>query len=372
MKILWLTWKDQFHPEAGGAEVVCRELTKRLIADGHTVTLLTCGYAGAQRREERGNLKTIRVGMSRYLHPFQASAYFIRHLRHSFDIIIEEVNAGAPYFSVVFDKKARRFLLYHQLARKNWFSETRFPLNHIGHSVLEPLATRLASLARVPVITVSESTRRDLGRHGFNPAQTRIISEGIDIEPAQDLTGISKFSRPTILSLGTMRAMKRTIDQIKAFEIAKAAIPNLRLKIAGQASGSYGQKVLAYIKSSPFSSDIEYLGKVSKDQKKYLMQRSHLIAVTSVKEGWGLIVSEAASQGTPAVVYDVDGLRDSVRHAETGLTTDSRPEALAAGIVNLLQNPTRYERLRKAAWTWSKQLTFNQAYKDFKEALELL
>jgi len=40
-----------------------------------------------------------------------------------------------------------------------------------------------------------------------------------------------------------------------------------------------------------------------------LLQKSHVLAVTSVKEGWGLVVTEANPQGTPAVVYNVDGLR---------------------------------------------------------------
>jgi hypothetical protein len=40
MKILWFTWKDNNHPDAGGAEVVLNELSKRLVAEGHAVTWL--------------------------------------------------------------------------------------------------------------------------------------------------------------------------------------------------------------------------------------------------------------------------------------------------------------------------------------------
>jgi glycosyltransferase involved in cell wall biosynthesis len=101
------------------------------------------------------------------------------------------------------------------------------------------------------------------------------------------------------------------------------------------------------------------------------MRRSHLIVVTSVKEGWGLIVSEAASQGTPAVVYDVDGLRDSVRHQETGLVVAAQPTALAAAAAELLTDDPTYSRLQTAGWEWSKSLTFDQSYRDFKHILEL-
>lgn len=367
MKILWLTWKDRSHPEAGGAEVVCRELTDRLAADGHEVTILTCRYPGAERCEHTENgITYIRVGTSRYLHPLQASAYFYRNLRRTFDLIIEEVN-GAPYFSVLMDRRTPSYVFYHQLQRRNWFHETKPPLSYIGHYLLEPVATRLVGLARRPVITVSESTRKDLGRYGLNPLQTRIISEGLEIEPVADIHEVRKYARPTLLSLGNLRAMKRTIHQIRAFEIAKRAIPELRMKIAGQVSGTYGQSVLEYIKRSPYAEDIEYLGRVSREEKKWLMRHSHLITVTSVKEGWGLIVTEAASQGTPAIVYNVDGLRDSVRHNRTGLVTPERPDALADGIINLLRDRQAYDRLRQAAWQWSQTMTFDRSYKDFMD-----
>lgn len=368
MKILWLTWKDQFHPEAGGAEVICRELTKRLAADGHEVTLLTCGYEGAVLRETADGIQTIRIGNNRYAHPFQALKHYIQHLRGKYDVVIEEVNA-APYFSVLFDRKPKRFLLFHQLERKVWFYETRWPLSHLGHWLLEPVAARLLSFAKVPIITVSESTRQDLARHGFSPDRTRIISEGVEIEPVPDLKGLKKYRRPTVLSLGSMRAMKRTLHQVKAFERAKKAIPDLQMKLAGQADSDYGKEVLDYIKSSPYAKDIQYLGKVSHAEKKLLMQRSHLITVTSVKEGWGLIVTEANSQGTPAVVYNIDGLRDSVQHDKTGVVTPERPEALADGIINLLTNPKRYQRLRHAAWEWSRSITFDKSYQDFTQII---
>jgi glycosyltransferase involved in cell wall biosynthesis len=94
--------------------------------------------------------------------------------------------------------------------------------------------------------------------------------------------------------------------------------------------------------------------------------------VTSVKEGWGLVVTEANSQGTPAVVYNVDGLRDSVKDGNTGIIAkENTPEGLAKALVSLLgDSPTRYSQIREAAWEWSKTITFNQAYKDFMKAIE--
>ncbi len=368
MNIVWLTWKDYLHPEAGGAEVVARELTQRLLADGHSVTMLTCGYGKAPKRENLNGLEIIRIGRNRYTHPFQALAYYMKHMRNRYHVLIEEVEAS-PYFSVLFERKAQKYLLYHQLEGPVWAYETKPPLSHLGRYVLEPTASRLLAGSKTPVVTVSQSTASDLTRYGFHPHRTHIISEGIEIAPVKSLDGIKKFSRPTLLSLGAMRAMKRTLDQVKAFEIAKAAMPELQLKIAGKSDSPYGQKVLEHISLSPYKDDIEYLGRVSTEQKAELMQRAHLIMQTAVHEGWGLTVTEAASQGTPAVVYNVNGLRDSVRNEETGIVTEETPAALAYGIVKLLNRLDQYEQVRRRAWEWSKQITFDQSYADFKQAI---
>ena len=369
MNVLWLTWKDYTHPEAGGAEVVLRELSRRLVADGNNVTFLTARHTGSKAHELLDGIEVIRVGRNRYLHSLQALGYYVRRLRGKFDVVVEVVNT-APYFGVYFGGGAKTFLFYHQLAREIWFHETKPPLAHAGYHVLEPLATRLLARSSTPLITISNSTMQDLGRYGFRETQAHIITQGIELETLASLQGVRKFAHPTVLSLGAMRAMKRTLDQVRAFEIARRDQPDLKMILAGDTSGAYGQQVLDYIAHSEFAADITCEGRVSRERKIELMQRAHLICVTSIKEGWGLIVTEAASQGTPAVVYDVDGLRDSVRHEQTGLVVPPEPQSLAGGITRLLADRELYRKVRNAGWQWSKQLTFDQSYQDFKQILE--
>ncbi len=369
MSILWLSWKEWNHPQAGGAELVMHELAKRLVADGRKVTILTARYPGSEKASSIDGIDIIRVGANRYTHSFMALSYYLRHLRGKFDLNIEVVNT-APYFSVFFKGKTRAMLFYHQLARQIWFYEAPFPLNYLGYYVLEPAATFLLGKAGVPVVTVSESTKQDLVRFGFREKSVSIISEGIELDPIASLGKAKKFDQPTLLSLGALRAMKRTLHQVKAFEIAKTKIPKLQLKIAGDANDAYGQSVLSYIAQSPHKKDIQYLGRVPNMQRLELMQKCHIILQTPVKEGWGLTVTEAASQGTPAVAYDADGLRDSIKTGETGVITKPNEEALANGIIEILNNNQQYEKLRKNAWQWSKQVTFEQCYKDFQRTIK--
>jgi glycosyltransferase involved in cell wall biosynthesis len=369
MNVLWLNWKDHTHPHAGGAEVVLRELSKRLVADGHRVTFLTARHPGSAQREIVDGIEVIRVGRGRYTHSFKALGYYLWRLRGKYDVVVEMINT-APYFSVLFRGRSKAFVFYHQLAREIWYHETKAPLAQVGYHALEPLATRAISRAKAPLITISNSTAEDLGRYGFSRDRAHIITQGIELKPIRSLAGVQKFARPTMLSLGAMRPMKRTLDQVKAFELAKQQVPDLQLVLAGDSSSEYGQQVLDYIAKSEYALDITYEGHVSYERKIELMQRAHVICVTSVKEGWGLIVTEAASQGTPAIVYNVDGLRDSVRDRQTGLVVPPYTLALASGLVRLFRDRSLYDNVRAAAWEWSKHLTFDQSYQDFKQLLE--
>lgn len=365
MKILWFTWKDRSHSHAGGAETVNEELAKRLVRDGHEVVFIVGGYAGSRQEEIRDGFKIIRLG-GRYSVYWLAYRYYKKNLQGWADLVIDEMNT-IPFFARFYVKE-RNIMFVHQLCRKIWFYQTYFPLNIIGY-LLEPIY--LWILRKNTVITISESTRKDLIKYGFSPNRIFIISQGIDIEPIESLESAEKYPGPTILSLGAIREMKRTADQVRAFEIAKRSLPSLHMKIAGDTSEEYGIKVLAMINRSEFRKDVEYFGRVSQEQKTKLMRQCHLIVVSSVKEGWGLIVTEANSQGTPAVVYGVDGLRDSVRNNETGIiTTKNTAKSLAEGIICLLSDSEKYARIRRNAWQWSQEFSFEKSYRDFLKVVE--
>jgi glycosyltransferase involved in cell wall biosynthesis len=362
MKILWLTWKDKANPQAGGAEVVNEELAKRLVQDGHEVLFVVAGFPRSVSREKRDGFEIVRLG-NRWSVYWHAYRYYKKNLQTWPDLVIDEVNT-MPFFAKFYVKQ-RNILFFHMLCREIWFYEMPFPFSLIGY-LLEPLYLRMLSNKRA--ITVSNSSKLDLQRFCFK--EVYIISEGIEIVPISDLNAIQKFSEPTILSFGSVRAMKRTDQVVRAFEIAKKEIPALELVIAGGFSGSYGEKVRELINKSAYKDSIKTLGKVSGEQKIELMQKAHLIAVTSVKEGWGLIVTEANSQGAPAVTYNVDGLRDAVKDKETGLLAEKNtPQGLADKLIQLLGNKDLYEKLRKNAWEWSKDINFEKSYKQFLEII---
>src|SRR5690554_1553878 len=118
MRILWFTWKDKKHPHAGGAEYINESFAEQLVRDGHEVILITSGFPGSKPEEIINGYKVIRLGniFTVYLlSPF----YYLRHLRHWPDRIIEEINT-IPFLTQLYTSQ-KRILLIYQLCREIWF-----------------------------------------------------------------------------------------------------------------------------------------------------------------------------------------------------------------------------------------------------------
>lgn len=360
MRIVWFSWKDRSHPLAGGAETVSGEIMDRLVRDGHSVKLITAMHTGAKEHETVEGLEIIRLG-NRFTVYAKARRYFTENLSDWPDLVIDEMNT-IPFGSA-FVSKQKNVLLAYQLAREIWFYQMFFPVSLVGY-LAEPLYLRLLSKKYSTVLTESNSTKQDMQKYGFQAKNIQTFRVGMALKPLDKLS--EKQNQRIVLSLGAMRPMKRTLHAVKAFESARDKDSSLRMVIAGDTSGKYAQNVLSYIASSRHTSAIEVKGRVSNDVRLELMQTASVILVTSVKEGWGLIITEANSQGTPAIAYNVDGLRDSVKDNETGLLVANNDFAtMGKAIVELINNPSKYETLRQKAWQWSKEFTFENSYQDF-------
>ncbi len=362
MNILWLSWKDRQHPLAGGAETISGELMDRLVRDGHNVRMITAHYPGSSKLDTINGTNVFRTG-NRYTVYLQARSLYRAQFQDWPDVVIDEMNT-IPFGSA-FYSPAKNILLAYQLAREVWHYQMPFPFSTIGYFI-EPFMLRLLAKRYKISATESNSTKRDLARHGFTG--TQIFRVGIDLPHLAKLK--PKHDPTSILSLGAVRPMKRTLDAVKAFESAKDQDPRLTMVIAGDISSSYAKKVLHYVKHSRYHDAVDIKGRVTYEERLRLMRESGIILVTSVKEGWGLIVTEAGSQGTPAIVYDTDGLRDSVKDQKTGiLCRNGDHKAMGSHIISLLSNRKKYEKIRHGAHEWSQQFTFENSYQDFVKIL---
>ena len=374
-KVLMITWRDIKSPFSGGAENLSHHILKELKSK-YEITVWSSAFPNCKRFEKIDGIQYIRMGSKKFnfIGPYNWRVYFtvfryywFTNKRNiNFDVVIEQINNIPFLFSLYGKNKA--FIYINQLCRENWFHQLPWVFAVLGYYIFEPVYLWL--LRNKKVITISQSTKNDLLKFGFKEKNINIIPVAIDIKPIKNSKSLKKFKDFSLLSLGNIREMKRTLDQIKSFEIAKKTIPKLKLYIAGAPSGGYAAKVFDLIHRSVYKKDIVYLGSISKQQKIKIMQKCHCLLVTSIKEGWGLVVTEAASQGTPSIVYNVGGLRDSVKKNKTGLICDiNTPENLAKNICKLYKNKSLYNKLQNNGLNWNRELTYNNSAKTFLEII---
>jgi glycosyltransferase involved in cell wall biosynthesis len=110
---------------------------------------------------------------------------------------------------------------------------------------------------------------------------------------------------------------------------------------------------------------VRFLGFVSEVQKLALLRAAWALVFTSPKEGWGITNLEAAACGTPVIASDSPGLRDSVRHGETGyLVPHGDVSALTAAMRALIDAPDRVTSLGRHARAFAETLTWDRAARE--------
>jgi glycosyltransferase involved in cell wall biosynthesis len=110
---------------------------------------------------------------------------------------------------------------------------------------------------------------------------------------------------------------------------------------------------------------VKITGRVDNKTKTDLMAKAWLMLQTSQREGWGLAVIEAGDCGTPSVVYDVEGLRDSVCDKVTGLVVQPNITRLASATIELLSDRERLHDMSQRAMDHAKKFSWNETARKF-------
>lgn len=356
MKILIFNWRDTLNPAGGGAEVYLKEIAKRWVQEGYEVTLFCARFAGSLPEEQIDGIKIVRQG-NRFTVYWKAYRYYKKIGPGYYDCVIDSINT-LPFFTPWFVKD-RRIVLIYQLAREVWFYEAPFPFSLFGY-LLEPIYLRF--YRKENCITISESTYQDLLKLGFRKDML-IVNPGISIAPLEKIP--EKESCPTLIYVGRLKRSKRVHHVLKAFSIVKQTLPKAQLWIVGEGDERYKRRLNKIIQKENIQ-DITFWGYVDESKKYELMRRAHLILVASAREGWGIIVIEAAAMGTPAVVYNVPGLRDSAKACGSGIVvTQNQPENLAEESIQLLKDNPRWSELVQKALREAKNFSWSRADKSF-------
>lgn len=347
MKILIFNWRDIRNPASGGAEILTHEICRRWVSLGHQVTLFSSFFPGSLDKEMIDGVTVVRGGTANIMSlgipvHVRACLWYLKNRSLNFDIVIDEIH-GIPFFTPLYVKE-KKVALICEVADEIWDAVFIFPFNIIG-KVIERVYFQLYK--KIPFLTISRSTAEDLVKMGVEKDDITVLPMGVN-GPAK-IKRLKKESVPTLLYVGRLSKSKGIEDAITALSILSAQIPNLTLWIVGRGEGEHVSFLQKLIIRQKLNNRVKFFGYVSEEKKFELMKRAHLLLVPSVKEGWGLIVTEAGLCQTPSIVYDVGGLREVVENDKNGIVINPDSRSMAIAIKKTFDNPAFYKKLQKGA-----------------------
>jgi glycosyltransferase involved in cell wall biosynthesis len=206
-------------------------------------------------------------------------------------------------------------------------------------------------------LTVSDSTADALRKTGVGEDRIRQICNGV----VQPDPATPRSPQPLFLALGRLADYKRVDLLLKLWTRVRPVVGGT-LVIAGDGPERPRIEAMA-------GPGVIVTGRVSEEEKHRLLCAAWLLLHPALVEGWGIVVAEAAIRGTPAVGFDVPGLRDSVVNGQTGLLVRGEGE-FASAWASLALNHQARQAMGAAARERAERLHWSLAVDGFAQVAD--
>lgn len=353
--IVFLSWRDTRNPEGGGAERYLEKMAAGLVARGCTVTIFCAAHAAAPPEEVVDGIRFVRRGtkLSVYTQGMRALA---RHRLGPVDLVVDVQN-GLPFFSRLVTRKPVIMLIHH-VHREQWPVVYPGVTGRVGWWIEHRLAPRL--YRHCQYVAVSRATRAELRTLGVTGPRVAVVHNGTDpIIP----TDARKAASPTICVVGRLVPHKQVEHAVDAVLALRDEFPDITLHVVG--NGWWEATLHEYAAAHHAEGTVIFEGHVDEVRKSEIYERSWVLALPSLKEGWGLVVGEAGMHGTPAVAYrSAGGTRESIADGDSGILVDT-PEEFTRALRTLVTDHALREDLASGARRMSHQFTWGHGQESF-------
>jgi glycosyltransferase involved in cell wall biosynthesis len=363
--ILFLNWRDTGHPEGGGSELYVEKIAAALARQGNDVTVACAYYRGAATREVRPDgVRVVRVGGRLSVYPRVALAYWRGRLGRPDTIV--EVQNGVPFLARLWARRSRRarvVVLVHHVHREQWRVVLPAPLAAIGWWLESRVAPRVNRGCRY--VTVSDASRRELAGLGIPFDDIEVIHNGT---PTPQARRFPRSTQPTLVAVARLVPHKRIEVAIDATAALLHEFPDLTLTVVGR--GWWEEELRRHAVHRGVGHRVRFAGHVDDETKARMYQDAWVSLVPSLKEGWGLVVVEAASYATPSVAFThAGGVADSIRDGVTGLLAGDRADFVAQ-VGRLLRHRELRQRLGETAVGYALGFTWTDAAERFTHVID--
>jgi len=358
-----LNRRDSRNPEGGGSEIYLERVASGLVSRGHDVTIFCSEYEDSVRTETVDGVRFIRRGSKLGVHG-EAIREIRDQVRRGLDIIVDVQN-GIPFFSRLAAPRTPSVVLVHHLHREQWpvvYEPTRARIGWFIESRVSPSLYRNRQY-----IAVSEHTRDELIDLGVEGSQIDIVPNGVD-KPTIPLPQKSNRSHPTITVLGRLVPHKQVEHALVAAQALRTEIPDLRVDVIGD--GWWSDRLREFAVTSGIDDITTFHGFIESSRKQQLLAETTVLAMPSLKEGWGQVIMEAAAFGVPAVGYrSAGGVANSISDGRTGLLVGPSQAEFTAALRTLLMQEKTRTMFGKAARSRCADFSWDQTIASFENSL---
>ena len=170
-----------------------------------------------------------------------------------------------------------------------------------------------------------------------------------------------------IAVVGRLVPHKQVEHAIDAALALREEFPDVTLHVVG--SGWWEGNLHEYAAHHDAGDTVVFEGHVDEQRKHEIYEQAWVLALPSLKEGWGLVVGEAGMHGSPAVAYrSAGGTRESIEDGVSGLLVESAVE-LTSALGDVLRDASLRTQLAKGAREVSHTFTWEHAQESFAVVL---
>ncbi len=357
-RIHMIAWRDLADVEAGGSEVHASTVARLWAEAGIDVLLRTSFAQGHPNIDRRDGYEVVRKAGRYAVFPRTALAE-VRH-RHGHPDGLVEIWNGMPFLSPLW-RRGPKVVLLHHIHAEMWRMVLPPRLAAAGDTLERRVAPLLYRRSRV--ITLSPSSKAEMLELGFRDDRVDIVPPGVD---PHFTPGGERSPTPMVLGVGRLVPVKRFDRLIRAVVAARRRAPELSLTLVG--TGPLRHELEALVDHLDGRDAVTFAGRVSDDELLDLYRRTWAVASTSVREGWGMTLTEAAACATPAVATRIPGHLDAVAHGRSGLLAADDDE-LAEHLVALATDADLRARLQAGAVAHAARFTWEATATAILEAL---
>jgi glycosyltransferase involved in cell wall biosynthesis len=346
-------------PRYGGPSQACWEMARAVARLGHEVSIYTTNQDGPGELAVPVDGPVWRDGVEVRYFPIQTPRFWGTSLP-----LALALRRKVPASDLV---HIHSLYLFHDLVAGHWCRCFAVPYLMRPHGTLDPFIYRRhrrrkrlmehlfehRNIRQAAALHFTTAAEAELAAPFTFQTPSLVVPLGINFEDFAVLPEPGEFrrrypdigDRQLILFFGRINFKKGLDILAQAFGAVARRRPDVHLVIAGPDNEGWGARVRTWLGEQGVLDRTTFTGMLLGPEKLAVLRDASLFVLPSYSENFGLAVIEAMAAGLPVIISDQVNIWPEVQAGEAGRVIPVDPEALAAQILDLLDEPEAARRL---------------------------